>query len=252
MLWMSTAAALLALGLVSTGVACDGPAAATPTVPKPAAKEPAAQKPADPKPAAPTPVAQKLAVPQPPVMNMSDDKAWNDAEAAVRQGLERAKIVAKEVRRSPGATVRVFGVTTADDKALYAAVAGDKVHLSTDKRQDATVEALLKSERVLERTDIRASDIILLVHAFGVAPDTIKKTIDSSTTGRAVVPGHSPTLNLSKDGGRLEIFAPRPGRYGAEAKPTDHLYKGILTISKAYKIKWKVESVDLPSAVGLP
>lgn len=183
---------------------------------------------------------------------MADDKAWLDAETAVRQALERAKITPKEIRRSPGANVRVFGVTTSDDKALYAAVAGDKVHFSTDKRDNATVEAIMKSECILERTDIKASDVILLVHAFGVAPDTIKKTVDSSTTGRAIVPGRPPTLTLGKDGGRLEIFAPRPGRWGAEARPTDHLYKGVLTISKAYKVKWKVESVDLPSVMEAP
>jgi hypothetical protein len=186
-----------------------------------------------------------------PVVNMCDDKAWSDAEAAVRQTLERAKITPKEIRRSPGANVRVFGVTTSDDKALYAAFADGTVHLSTAKHQDATVEAILKSERVLERTDIRPSDIILLVHAFGTAPSTIQKTVDNSTTGRAVVPGHPPMLSLSKDGGRLEIFAPRPGRHGSEAKPMDHLYKGVLTISKTYTMKWKVEPVDLP-AVELP
>lgn len=192
------------------------------------------------------------AAPKPPVKNMCDDKAWSDAEASVRQALEKAKISPKEIRRTANANVRVFSVTTSDDKAMYAASAGDKVYFSTDKRHDATVEALMKSERVLERSDIKASDIILLVHGFGTAPDTIKKTVDSSTTGRAVVPGRPPILNLGKDGGRLEIFALRPGRRGAEAQPMDHLYKGILTISKAYKVKWKVESVDLPSNLGPP
>jgi hypothetical protein len=181
---------------------------------------------------------------------MSNDQAWNDAEAAVRLAAEKAKIGIKELRRSPGANVRVFGITTSDDKAMYAALAGTTVHFSTEKKLDATVEAILKSEHVLERSDIKASDIILVVHAFGTAPDTIKATVDRSTTGRAVVPGHGPTFSADASGGRLEVFGLRPGgRRGAEAQPMDHLYKGILTISSAYKVHWNVESVDLPATV---
>jgi hypothetical protein len=192
------------------------------------------------------------AAPQPSVKTMHDDKAWADAEAAVRQALSKAKITPKEVRRSPTANVRVFAITTTDDRALFAAVADDKVYLSTHKHTNATVEAILKSERVLERTDVKASDIILLVHAFGVAPAAVKHTIDNSTMGTAVVPGFPPTLTNGKSGARLEVFALRPGRRGAEAQPKMHLFQGILTVSPAYKVKWKVESVDLPAPDEIP
>ncbi len=185
------------------------------------------------------------------VVKMNDDKAWTDGEAAVRKALNQAKVTPKEIRHSPGANVLVFGITTSDDKALYASASGGVVHLSTAKHSDAVVESILKAEDALERSDLNAADIILIVHAFGTAPATIQKTLDNSTTGRAVVPGHPPTWTATKDGGHLEIFALRnEGRRGAEAKPMDHLHKGILTVSRTYKITWRVESVDLPTSMG--
>jgi len=177
-----------------------------------------------------------------------DEKGWTAAEATVRARLATDKVDAKEVRRLSWLHLPAFAVTTKDNIAFYAVVAGGKVVLSSDAPSDKRVGAILKAERALARRNLTAADVVFLVHAFGAAPDKIRAAVDNQTTGRGVVPGHDPTLTWSRGKGRLVVWAARtstrPRPSGAERTPTLHLYKATLTISSSYALRWKVSSVD--------
>ena len=172
----------------------------------------------------------------------TNDSGWADAECKVRQKFKDATDISRKTRYH----IEYAFAVTDPQGTRNVLVSGGKVYVGPQGL--AFVGRHLKSQAFLTKQQLGVDDLIFLVHEFGETPPQIEETLATYPMSAGTFPGYEPKLTFANGGATLVVHgaAKSSGPHGAEPTPTLHLIRATLSISKAYGLKWKVETIKAP------
>lgn len=174
----------------------------------------------------------------------ADESGWTEAEAKVREKYKDATEVSRKTRYQLPYSFSVAQPAKAHSVLVW----NGKVY--TGRQGLAFVGKYLKGLAFLKKQQLGVDDLIFLVHEFGETPPEIQETLADHPISAGVFPGYEPKLTFQKGGATLVVHAARKRnkarRGGDSPTPTLYLVRATLTISKSYRVSWKLQDIKVP------